>query len=116
MYSSLFAGSHFLAPAIAAAAKSIPAAQLAKFGLLRGPFVGMGPVCGAFLGGAAAVAFLVPGSRKWMKEQAGRALHFVKEWSADESTESGSNGESRSTRRTQRRERAIEREQTAQTE
>jgi hypothetical protein len=82
MYPLLIEGGRLLAPAIVAAAKSIPTAQLARFGLLRGPLVGLGPTVGAFLGGAAVMALLVPGSRAWLGGQATRALHLAREWSA----------------------------------
>lgn len=70
-------GTRLLAPALVAAAKSIPAAQLARFGLLRGPLVGLGPVAFAFMGGAALTALLFPGSRAWMSDQASRALRWA---------------------------------------
>lgn len=82
-----FVGSRFLIPAVAAAAKSIPTQQLARWGLLRGPLVGLGPTVGAFLGGAALVALVVPGSRAWVKGQATRALELAKEWGAAQAKE-----------------------------
>jgi|GEM_PF-1686997 len=83
MYPLLIEGGRLLAPAIVAAAKSIPAAQLARFGLLRGPLVGLGPTLGAFVGGAATMALLVPGSRRWLLAQAGRAFQIAKAWGAE---------------------------------
>lgn len=67
-------GARLMAPTLVAAAKSIPTAQLARFGLLRGPLVGFGPVALAFLGGAAVTALAVPATRSWIGEQATRAL------------------------------------------
>ncbi|OQX66807.1 MAG: hypothetical protein B6A08_18610 [Sorangiineae bacterium NIC37A_2] len=72
-------GTRLMAPTLIAAAKSIPTAQLAKFGLLRGPLVGFGPVALAFLGGAAVTALAVPASRQWISEQATRALGALSE-------------------------------------
>jgi hypothetical protein len=82
MYPLLREGSRLAAPALLGAAKSIPAAHLARMGLLRGPLVGLGPTVGAFLAGGAAVALMVPGSRAWLREQANRALQHAKQWSA----------------------------------
>lgn len=72
-------GTRLLAPAIVHAAKSIPAAQLARFGLLRGPLVGLGPVTGAFVGGAVLTALMVPGSRAWLAERATNAVRWARE-------------------------------------
>lgn len=66
-----------MAPALVAAAKTIPAAQLARFGLLRGPLVGFAPACGAFIGGAAVAAMLIPGSRAWITRRATEALRWA---------------------------------------
>lgn len=98
----VFLAGGILAPALVTAAKSIPAAHLAKMGLLRGPLVGLGPVCGAFVGGAATVALLVPGSRQWLKESAVRALQVAKEWSASEPEDGEANGAERTSRRRNR--------------
>jgi len=78
MHPIILGGSHLVLPALVGAAKSIPAAQLAKYGLLRGPLVGFGPVLGAFIGGAATVALLAPGSRAWIKAHGGELLEFLK--------------------------------------
>lgn len=67
-------GTRLLAPTLLAAAKSIPAAQLARFGLLRGPLIGLGPVALGVFGGAALTALMVPESRRWITQQA--ALFF----------------------------------------
>lgn len=67
-------GGRLLAPALLAAAKSIPTSQLARFGLLRGPLVGFGPIGVAFIGGVAATALMIPESRKWLLERAARAI------------------------------------------
>lgn len=96
-----------LAPALLATAKSIPAAHLAKMGLLRGPLVGLGPVCGAFVGGAATVALLVPGSRQWLKENAMRMAQHMKEWSTSELHEGESNGDERRSRKARGRGKAA---------
>lgn len=67
-------GARLLAPALVTAAKSIPASQLARFGLLRGPLVGFGPVALGFGGGAVLMALMVPESRRWMIRQTSRML------------------------------------------
>jgi len=76
----LIEGTRILGPALVAAAKTIPPAQLARVGLLRGPFVGLGSTFGAFLGGAALVALVVPQSRAWVLECAGDALRLARQW------------------------------------
>jgi len=104
-------GGSLLAPAIVAAAKSIPAAHLARFGLIRAPLLGLGPACGAFLGGAATVALLVPGSRGWLKDQALRAFNYVKEWNLEESEDPAASSEERLSRKEQKR---VERQREAE--
>jgi len=72
----------FSAAALAAAkgvpVQAIPAAQLARFGLLRAPLVGLGPIAGAFVSGAAFAALAHPSGRAWLKQQGSRAIKWAK--------------------------------------
>lgn len=70
----LIEGVRLMAPALVTAAKSIPASQLARFGLLRGPLVGLGPVALGVASGAALTALLMPQSRRWVADQVARVL------------------------------------------
>ena len=79
----LIEGSRLLAPVLVAAAKAIPTSHLARMGLLRGPLVGFGPAFGAFVGGAAFVALLVPESRAWVTARANEAIGWAQaQWKA----------------------------------
>jgi hypothetical protein len=98
MHPIILGGSHLVLPALVGAAKSIPAAQLAKYGLLRGPLVGFGPVLGAFIGGAATVAMLVPGSRAWIKAHAGDLLEILKGRNPTAQEGNGAGGRARRSR------------------
>lgn len=57
--------------------KAIPAAQLARLGLVRAPLLGLGPVAGAFASGAACALLMHPGSRAWLKGQGARAWDWA---------------------------------------
>lgn len=59
--------------------KALPAAQLARLGLVRAPLLGLGPVAGAFASGAACALLMHPGSRAWLKTQGSRALHWARQ-------------------------------------
>lgn len=87
MHPLLIEGSRLLGPSLVAAARTIPASQLARFGLLRGPLVGLAPTVGSFLVGAAATALLVPSSRAWLLGHARRGMHRAKEWGAKDAAE-----------------------------
>ena len=72
----------FGAAAMAAAkgvpVKALPAAQLARMGLMRAPIVGLGPLAGAFASGAVLAALAHPKGREWLKEQGVRAIEWVR--------------------------------------
>lgn len=76
--------------------KSIPAAQLAKFGLLRGTALAplsLVPIAGAFVVGAAATVLAVPPARKWLFEQTS-SLYSKAKGSMQEVRVMGANGAS----------------------
>lgn len=83
----------FAAAALAAAkgvpVNALPAAQLARMGLLRAPLVGLGPLAGAFASGAVVAALAHPQGRAWIKEQGSRAVHWVRHLRASDSEQKG---------------------------
>lgn len=58
-----------LSAAAVSIAQSIPKAQLAKFGLMRGTALAPLPIAGGVFVGAAVTALAVPPARKWLLEQ-----------------------------------------------
>lgn len=83
----------FAAAALAAAkgvpVKALPAAQLARMGLMRAPIVGLGPLAGAFASGAVFAALAHPKGRQWIKEQGSRAMQWARQLREADADEDG---------------------------
>jgi hypothetical protein len=82
-----------LSAAAVSIAQSIPTAQLAKFGLIRGTALAPLPIAGAVFVGAAVTALAVPPARKWLFEQTRGLFEKAKE-SIQEAQIKGVNGAS----------------------
>jgi hypothetical protein len=71
-------GARLLTPVIVEAVKGLPAAQLARYGLVKGSMSTLGPLLGGALGGALVMAVALPGSRRWMMNGSTRVLRELK--------------------------------------
>ena len=79
MHPLLIEGSRALTPVLAAALKNLPSSQLARYGLFKGSTIGLAPLLGGAVGGALAMAFIVPSSRKWILDNSAKLISELKQ-------------------------------------
>jgi hypothetical protein len=74
----LIEGGKVLSSILIEASKNVTASQLARYGLLKSPWVGAVPILGGVASGALITAFAIPTSRRWILESSTKAAGELK--------------------------------------